>query len=66
MKQFLRLVINLSWWLGILSVVAALVIKLLKYEQQALVTGHTLFLVAGTFFLCVLATRELQRMSAGE
>ncbi|HSS20319.1 MAG TPA: hypothetical protein VLL54_09600 [Pyrinomonadaceae bacterium] len=66
MKQLMRLVINLSWWLGILSVVAAVVIKLLQYEQRVHVTGHTLFLVATTFFLCVIATREMERMSAGQ
>jgi hypothetical protein len=62
----MRLVINLSWWLGILSIVAAVVVKLLQYEQKARVTGHTLFLVAATFFLCVIATREMERMSRGQ
>ena len=61
MTQLLRLVVQLSWWLGILNIVAAVVIKLLQAEQRAHVTGHTLFLVAGTFFLCVLATREMQK-----
>ena len=66
MKQLMRLVINLSWWLGLLNIVGAVVIKLLKYEQKASVTGHTLFLVAATFFLCVIATREMERMSRGQ
>ena len=61
MKQLLRIVFQLSWWLGLLSIVAAVVVKLMQAEQRVLVTGHTLFLVAGTFFLCAIATREMQR-----
>lgn len=61
MTQLLRIVFQLSWWLGLLSIVAAVVVKLMRIEQSARVTGHTLFLVAGTFFLCALATREMQR-----
>ena len=66
MAQFLRIVFQLSWWLGLLSMVVAVVIKLLRVEQQLTVTGHTLFLVAGTLFLCTLATRELQKARAGQ
>jgi hypothetical protein len=61
MTQILRLVFQLSWWLGLLNIVAAVVVKFLSAEQKVHVTGHTLFLVAGTFFLCALATREMQR-----
>lgn len=64
MTQLLRIVFQLSWWLGLLSIVAAVVVKLLQVEQRATVTGHTLFLVASTFFLCALATREMQRAGA--
>ena len=61
MTQILRIVFQLSWWLGLLSIVAAVVIKLLQAEQRVHVAGHTLFLVAGTLFLCALATREMQK-----
>lgn len=61
MTQILRLVFQLSWLLGVLSIVAAVIIKLLYLERLARVTGHTMFLVAGTFFLCALATREMQK-----
>lgn len=61
MTQILRLVFQLSWFLGLLSIVAAVIVKLLQLEQQVRVTGHTMFLVAGTFFLCALATREMQK-----
>lgn len=66
MTQLLRIVFQLSWWLGLLNIAAAVVIKLLRAEQHVLVTGHTLFLVASTFFLCALATREMQRARAGQ
>jgi hypothetical protein len=61
MTQLMNFVVRLSWWLGLLSIVAAVVVKLLQAEQRAHVTGHTLFLVAGTFFLCTLATRAMQK-----
>ena len=58
----IRLVFQLSWWLGLISIVAAIVVKLLSFSRERVhVTGHTLFLVAGTFFLCALATREMQK-----
>lgn len=66
MTQFLRLVFQLSWWLGLLNIVAAVVIKLLQAEQRVRVRGGTLFVVAGAFFLCALATREMQRARAGQ
>lgn len=61
MTQILRIVFQLSWWLGLLSIVLAVVVKLLRAEQQVTVSGHTFFLIAGTFFLCALATREMQK-----
>ncbi|HEY8188013.1 MAG TPA: hypothetical protein VIF64_18225 [Pyrinomonadaceae bacterium] len=60
MKQIFRLVFQLSWLLGLLSIVAAVVVKFLAAEERVHVTGHTLFLVASTFFLCALATRKMQ------
>jgi hypothetical protein len=61
MTQILRIVFTLSWWLGLLSMVAAVIVKLGQLEQRLTITGHTLFLVAGTLFLCALATREMQK-----
>ncbi|MDQ2920445.1 MAG: hypothetical protein M3R52_02340 [Acidobacteriota bacterium] len=61
MTGMLRTVLQLSWWLGLLSILAAVIIKLLQLEQRVRVTGHTLFLVASTFFLCALATRAMQK-----
>ena len=61
MSQLLRLVFQLSWLLGLLSIVAAVVVKLMQLEYRVHVTGHTLFVGAGAFFLCALATREMQK-----
>jgi hypothetical protein len=61
MVRILGFLVQVSWFLGLLSMVAAVVVKLLQLEVKVNVTSHTLFLVAGTFFLCSLATREMQR-----
>jgi hypothetical protein len=61
MMQIYSIVFKLSWVLGLLSIVASVLIKLLQLESRVRVTAHTGFLVAGTFFLCALATREMQR-----
>jgi hypothetical protein len=61
MTQIYRIVFVLSWVLGLVSILAAAIVKLLVLEVRVQVTGHTLFLVASTFFLCALATREMQR-----
>ena len=61
MTQVYRIIVQISWVLGLISIVAAFLIKLLHLETRLTVASHTAFLVAGTFFLCALATRELQR-----
>ena len=61
MTQIYRIVCKLSWALGLLSILAGVVIKLAHLEARATITSHTAFVVAGTFFLCALATREMER-----
>lgn len=61
MTQVYDVLFKLTWALGLLSILAAVVIKLLHLELRLTVTSHTAFLVAGTFFLCALATREMKR-----
>jgi hypothetical protein len=61
MTQIYSLVFRLSWVLGLLSILIAVTIKLLQLEPKVAVTAHTGFLVASTFFLCALASREMQR-----
>ena len=53
--------IQVSWALGILSLLSGFIIKLLQLETRLTVAGRTAFILAGTFFLCALATRELRR-----
>jgi len=57
----MRILIQLAWALGILSIVAAFVVKFAHLEIRLNVTGHTLFLIAGTFFLCALATKAMEK-----
>ena len=63
MPQFYRLVTQVSWLLGLLSMLAALLIKLLHLEARVNVAGSNAILGAAALFLCVLATREMQRSS---
>ncbi len=65
MTRLFRVGFQLSWVLGILSIAVAIVVKFAHVESRVGVTAHTLFLVAGTFFLCALATREMERSTAG-
>ena len=64
MSQLLGIVFQLSWLLGVLSIATGVVVKLLHLEERATVKGHTMFLIAGAFFLCALATREMQKARA--
>lgn len=61
MTQLYRIIAQVSWVLGLISILMAFLIKLLHLELRLTVASHTAFIVAGTFFLCALATRELQR-----
>jgi multidrug transporter EmrE-like cation transporter len=57
----MRILIQLAWALGILSIVAAFVVKFAHLEVRLNVTGRTLVLLAGAFFLCALATKAMQK-----
>lgn len=61
MTKVYRILAQVSWVLGLLSILAGFLIKLLNLEQRLTVTGRTAFILAGTFFLCALATRGAQR-----
>ena len=56
----MRILLQLLWALGVLSIVAAFVVKFAHLEGKLNVAGHTLLILAGTFFLCALATRQMQ------
>lgn len=61
MTQIYRIVFQLSWALGLLSILAAVMIKLFGLSARLSIAPHTGFVVASALFLCALATREMQR-----
>ena len=61
MTQIYRIVIRLSWALGLLSILAGVLVKLLKLESRLTISARAGFVLAGALFLCALATREMQR-----
>ncbi len=61
MTQIYRIVFQLCWVLGLLSILAAVVIKLFGLSARLSIAPHTGFVVASALFLCALATREMQR-----
>lgn len=65
MTQIYRIISQLSWVLGLLSILAAVIIKLLHLETKVTTTSHTAFIMASAFFLCSLATRERAAALAG-
>ena len=58
MTQIYRIISQLSWALGLLSILAAVAIKVIHLETKLTATSHNAFIVAGAFFLCSLATRD--------
>lgn len=61
MAQIYRLVTQLSWALGLLSIAATVIVKLFSLAQKVKVAPNTFLLAASAFFLCALATRALER-----
>lgn len=61
MTQIYRLILPVSWGLGLVSMLAGMIIKLAHLSATVTIAPHTGFVVAGAFFLCALATREMQR-----
>lgn len=58
MKLF-DLLSRLCWALGLLSMLAAVIIKWRHLAGTLDIAPHTGFIVASTLFLCALATRDL-------
>ena len=61
MTKIYDTLIRLSWALGLLSLLAAVVIRLLRLSGKLRVEPRTLLLLACAFFLCALATKALER-----
>ncbi|MDT5271710.1 MAG: hypothetical protein QOH49_3896 [Acidobacteriota bacterium] len=64
MAQFYRVVVLLSWWLGLLSLLAALVIRLGNLTYRVNIQPRSMLIVAIALFLCVLATRKVENTPA--
>jgi hypothetical protein len=62
MTQIYRIIFQLSWILGLLSMLGAAIVKLAHLAGVLNLAPHTGFVAAGVFFLCALATREMQRL----
>jgi len=59
--QIYRLIIPMCWGLGLVSMLAGVIIKLAHLSATVTIAPHTGFVVASAFFLCAIATREMQR-----
>ncbi len=65
MSQIYRRLGEVCWGLGILSLLAGLVFRLLELLQLTLVfSSRGGLILAGVLFLCVLATREMGRTTS--
>jgi hypothetical protein len=62
MGKVYRRVLEVSWGLGLISMVASLVLKLLPSLEKTLgVTTRGGIILAAVLFLCVLATGEARK-----
>lgn len=62
-----KLVGSLSWWLGLLSLIAGFLVKVVRpsgIQVFGSVTAHSLVFFAGVLFLCALATWATERRDA--
>ena len=62
MSRAFRVLIAVSWGLGLLNLVAGIVLKLVPtLIQRTSTTPRGSLVFAGVLFLCALATREMER-----
>jgi len=62
MPGIYKLLANVSWWLGIISLIGGLLVRLVKPSGISLygpVTARSFILFAGVLFLCTLATSAM-------
>ena len=65
MASVYRIVLGVCWGLGLLSLVAAVVVKLVPaWGEMASTTPRGGLIFASTLFLCALATREMQKAAS--
>ena len=63
MEGLYKVVGTLAWWLGVISLIAGFVTKLVMpsgIEKFGTTTAHSLVFFAGVLFLCTLATRAME------
>ena len=64
MSQIYRLLTSVSWALGVLSLIAAVVFRLVPtLSARTTFTTRGGIILAGTLFLCALASAEMRRMA---
>jgi len=70
MASVYKSVRSLSWWLGVLGLILGFLIRLVKpsgIEVFGSVTAaHSLLFLAGTLFLCTLATWAMESRDAAK
>jgi hypothetical protein len=62
MAALYKLVVTLSWWLGIVCLIAGFLIKLVKpsgIQMFGSITAHSVLYFAAVLFLCALATSTI-------
>jgi hypothetical protein len=65
MSRVYRVLIAVSWGLGLLSLVAGIVLRVSPaLTQRTNVNARGGLIFAGVLFLCALATREMERTSS--
>ena len=63
MMALYKLVFHLSWWLGLISMIAGFLVKVSKpagIQMFGSITAHSLLYFAGVLFLCALATSSIE------
>jgi hypothetical protein len=62
MASLYRMLVGVSWGLGLLSMVLGVLLKLMPSLGERFNTSpHGGLVLAGVLFLCALATRDLER-----
>jgi hypothetical protein len=67
MASVYKLVRSLSWWLGVLFMIAGFLMKLVRPSGitfLGIVVPHSLLFFAGILFLCTLATWAMESRDA--
>lgn len=64
MAQIYRIVSKSSWVLGLLSILAAAVVRLFLLTDKVHIESRSFLILACTFFLCALATQAVERSAS--